>query len=170
MLKKLMLSAGLFLGGFAVALATNSLYWSNGQGFPGTNGPWLGDNFYNINTLFTAQARDTGGGFSPNVSISQTVSQAGCTNAGNDAFIEIKTNATAGALCLPTAIAGKRTTIGNASGVTLTIFSNLVSFTPGTTDTINGAAGSSGYVMAAVNTLAVCAAANNGAWYCSSGK
>lgn len=170
MLKKSAIVLGLFLGGFSTSFAINSLFWTNGTGFPSVNGPWLGDSFYNINSLFTATARDAGGGYAPALSVSQTATQLACTQLPNDAFIEIKGSLGTGSVCLPQAIAGKRTTIANATTQTIDIFGTNTPFTVGTNDTINGVAGSSAYTGLSSGKNAVCFAANNGAWYCISGS
>lgn len=158
----------LVLLGYAGAFATNSYYWSNNQGFPSVTGPWLGDSNYNINSLFTAAARDTGHGFAPNLSVSQTNSQAACTALPNDGFIQITTSASTGAVCLPPAIAGKRVMVANATGQTINFYGSNSPFMVGTQDTVNGVNGNISNFNNPGVALSICIAANNGAWYCKS--
>lgn len=148
------------------AMASQSAFWNNGAVTPG---PWLGDYNFNINRLFSAHAQDNGMGYSPSLSVSQTSGQANCTQLQQDGFIEIKTSASTGYICLPSAIAGKRVSIGNASTQTIDLYSSA---TPGvqggSTDTINGTAGTTPYTGLTNGKSTYCFAANNGAWYCGS--
>lgn len=169
-----------FGGAFALVLlgivahASVSPFWGgNGIGAttgqtPTTAGPWLGDYTFNISNLFVAHSRLAGVGYSPAISASQTSGQANCTQLLNDGLQEIKTSASTGYVCLPTAQAGKMVFIGNASTQTIDIYSSATSFTSGTADTINGTAGTSAYTGLTSGKSAICFAANNGAWYCGS--
>lgn len=159
----------------AFAYANVSPVWSPTPGpgvtngtTPGTNGAWLGDSTFNIYTLWLAIHRGQGAGYSPALSVSQTSGQANCTQLSTDWFQEVKTSASTGYVCLPTAVAGKQVVIGNASGQTIDIYSSAVSFTSGTADTINGTAGTTPYTNLTSGKTSECFAANNGAWYCTS--
>lgn len=152
--------------GFVAAFAANSAFW--GGNTPGTTGPWLGDNNFNINSLYVAHARLAGLGYNPALSVSQTSGQANCTQLNNDALQEVKTSASTGYVCLPTAVSGKVVMIGNASGQTIDIYSSATSYTSGTADKINGTAGTSAYTGLTSGKSTVCFAANNGFWYCGS--
>jgi hypothetical protein len=154
----------LVLLGF-VAHANVSSLWG---GFtPSVTGPWLGDNAININTLWQAASQQIGVTYWPGLSVSQTTTQAGCTQL-NKGFSEVKTSASTGSVCLPTAIAGMDIMIGNASGQTIDIFSSVASYTVGTADTINGTAGTSAYTNLTTGKNVECFTPQNGAWYCSS--
>jgi hypothetical protein len=156
----------LVLIGAIAAFASQSSFWNGGSVTPG---PWLGDYNFNINRLFSAHAQDNGMGYSPSLSVSQTSGQANCTQLQQDGLIEVKTSAGTGYVCLPSAIAGKRTMIGNGSTQTIDLYSSA---TPGVqggaTDTINGTAGTTPYTGLTNGKTAVCIASNNGAWYCGS--
>jgi hypothetical protein len=152
----------------AGAFAAVSPFWNNST--PGVQGPWLGDGNFNIFTLFQSHVQISGVGFNPGISASQTATQAACTVLSNDGLQEVKTSAATGAVCLPRAVAGKVVIIGNATGETIDIFSSATPFVAGTPDTINGNAGTSAYAgLTGSNHVAICSAANNGAWYCMSG-
>lgn len=162
----------------AVVHANVSPLWSNnpfGQtnGSPPsvTGGPWLGDTIFNIGSLFTTGIQqDAGRGFKPGISVSQSSGQANCTQLNSDAFQQLSTSASTGYVCLPTAVAGKRITIANATGQSIDIYSSATSFVAGTADDINGSAGTSAYTgLSSSNAIALCVAANNGFWYCMSG-
>lgn len=147
-----------------VAHATVSSLWNGAT--PGVTGPWLGDSNININTLYQAATQQAGVNYNPALSVSQTTTQAGCTQLKNG-FSEVKTSAATGSVCLPTAIAGLDVMIGNASGQTIDIFGSAATFTPGTQDTINGTAGTSAYTNLTSGKNTECFTPNNGAWYCS---
>lgn len=155
----------LVLIGF-VSHAAVSPYWQSRT--PGVTGAWLGDDTFNLNALWVAQGRDAGRGYTSGISASQTSAQANCTVLNQDAMFEVKTSASTGYVCLPTAVAGKRVMIGNASGQTIDIYSNATSYTSGTADTINGTAGTTAYTGLTSGKSTICFAANNGAWYCGS--
>ena len=160
----------LVLVGFVAAQANVSLFWGYPAGSAGTptQGPWLGDNYYNIYTIFVAHTRLAGVGFLSLTTISQTSAQANCTQLGNDGLIEAKTSASTGYLCLPAAIAGKMVFIGNATGQTIDLYSSATSYLAAGADTINGTIGTTAYTGLTNGKNAVCFAANNGAWYCGS--
>jgi hypothetical protein len=133
-------------------------------------GPWLGDGFLNLGTLLTAYQTSASMQNHAAISASQTLTQAGCTQLDASTMQEIKTSASTGSVCLPTAIAGKEVLIGNATGQTIDIFSSVTSFTSGTADTINGTAGTSAYTgLSGTNHQVQCDAMANGTWYCASG-
>jgi hypothetical protein len=152
----------------AVSMAAVSPYWQSTT--PGTQGPWLGDNNFNIFTLWRAFVTSSGYSFTSGLSVSQTATQVACTQLNTDGIQEVKTSAGTGSVCLPTAVAGKQIYIGNASGQTIDIFASNTPFTVGTADTINGTAGSSAYTGLTNGKNTDCFAAANGAWYCTSGN
>src|ERR1700722_3586443 len=130
---KLLAAARAFGVAFAIALvgaaagfAANSPYWQNNT--PGTTGPWLGDSYFNISTLYQAHARNAGMGYTSGISASQTSGQANCTQINADALFQVKTSASTGYICLQTAVAGKVTMISNPSGQTIDIYSSATSY------------------------------------------
>lgn len=135
---------------------------------PGINGPSLGDFNANIYSIVNAITQNSQMGFSPALSVSQVLGQANCTQLNNNALHEIKTSASTGGVCLPTATAGKEILIGNASGQTINLYSSATSFTTGTQDTINGTAGTTAYTGLTSGKNADCFVPANGAWYCAS--
>lgn len=137
---------------------------------PSVNGPFLGDPNANIYSLTNAVTLNNQMGFHPTLSVSQTATQAGCTQLDNNPLQEVKTSASTGSVCLPTAIAGRQMQIGNASGQTIDIFGSATTFTSGTQDTINGTAGTSAYTGLTTGKNADCFSPANGAWYCTSGS
>lgn len=152
----------------ALAMAGVSPYW--GGGTPGTTGPWLGDTNFNISSLWNAYVTGSGYNFTTSLSVSQTATQVACTQLTSDAIQNITVSAGTGSVCLPTAVGGKQVYISNSTGSTVDIFSSNTSFTPGTTDTINTAAGSSAYTGLTTHKIADCVAVANGAWFCASGS
>lgn len=172
-----------FGAGFALVLlgvfahAVVSPFWSNsGPGTtygnpPSVNGPWLGDQVVNLYTVWRAITWDGGVSVTPAISVSQTSGQANCTQLSNDGFQQITTSASTGYACLPTAQAGKRTTIVMTPAQTLDIYSSAVSFVSGTADTINGTAGTTPYTTnTGSNKTTICIAPANGAWNCVTGS
>lgn len=147
----------------ALAQANISPFW--GTQAPSTNGPWLGDSNFNINTLYLAHERLAGHGYAPSLSVSQTSAQANCTQLGNDGFQQIATSAAAGYVCLPTAQPGKAIMIANATGQTINLYSSATGYA-GTADNINGTVGTTAYTGLTTGKTAICfvPAANN--WYC----
>ena len=137
---------------------------------PGATGPSLGDTNANIYSLTNAITLNNQMGFTSGLSVSQTATQAGCTQLSNNPLQEVKTSAGTGSVCLPTAIAGREYFIGNASGQTIDIFGSATTFVSGTQDTINGTAGTSAYTGLTTGKNAQCFSPTNGAWYCSSGS
>jgi hypothetical protein len=164
-----------FGAGFALVLigaiagfAANSAYWQSQT--PGTTGPWLGDNTFNISTLWMAHVRDAGIAYASGISADQTSGQANCTQLSADGFQQISTSASTGYVCLPTAVSGKRVTIVMVPAQTLDIYSSATSYVSGTADTINGTAGTSAYTTnTGSNRTTICNAVNNGAWNCMTG-
>lgn len=150
------------LGGLAYAAV--SPYWG---AIPGVTGPWLGDSVFNINSIWTAYNRDAGHGAASITVISQVGGQANCTQLPNDAFIELKTSASFGGVCLPSAIMGKGVHVGNATGQTISMYTSATSAVSGTADTINGTVGTTPYTTLTSGKSSDCFAANTGAWYCS---
>ena len=160
-------SFALVLLGF-VAFSATSPYWQNNT--PGVTGPWLGDNYFNIYTIWRAYVTAGGMSYTSGISASQTSGQANCTVLNSDAMQEIKTSASTGYVCLPTAVAGKEVLIGNATGQTIDLYSNATSYVAGTADTINGTAGTTPYTgLSGSNYQVQCDAIANGAWYCAAG-
>jgi hypothetical protein len=135
---------------------------------PGVQGPYLGDSQTNLYTIVQAIQQDSGRNSTVALSVSQTATQAGCTQLDLNGLQEVKTSAGTGNVCLPTAVAGKVVRIGNASGQTINIFGSARTFTPGTQDTINGTAGTTAYTGLTSGKTALCAAIANGTWYCGS--
>lgn len=171
------LAIGLVLSWVVAAVATVSPFWS--QGGPGTTngttpstvGPWLGDNIFNVYTLWLSHHQGSGYGFSAALSISQTTGQANCTVLNNDKFQQVTTSAATGYVCLPTATAGKELAIAMVPAQTLDIYSSNTPFVVGTADTINGTAGSTAYTSnTGSNRTTTCRAFANGAWNCVTGN
>lgn len=137
---------------------------------PTSNGPSLGDLNANIYSIVQAITQNSQGGATSGLSVSQTLTQAGCTQLDSNAMQQVKTSASTGSICLPTAVAGKNVLIGNASGQTINIYSSANSFVSGTQDTINGTAGTTAYTGLTSGKNSDCFAPANGAWYCTSGN
>lgn len=135
---------------------------------PGVQGPWLGDFQTNLFTVVQAIQQDNGRNSHVGLSVSQTATQAACTQLDLNGLQEVTTSAGTGSVCLPTAVAGKVVRIGNATTQTIDIFTSVASFTSGTADTINGTAGTSAYTGLTNGKIALCAAISNGKWYCGS--
>lgn len=151
------------------AHAAVSPYWQSRS--PGVTGAWLGDDTFNINGIWRAYTFDSGKSFTSAISASQTATQAGCTQLSADAFQQVTTSAATGSVCLPTAVAGKTTTIVMTPAQTLDIFSSATSYVSGTQDTINGTAGTSAYTSnTGSNKTTTCFAVANGAWNCVTGS
>jgi hypothetical protein len=155
----------LVLLGFLTAQGTQSLFWNNST--PTTLGPWLGDPNINVGQLWTAYTTSQGLSYHAGLSVSQTSAQANCTQLDNSALQEVKTSASTGYICLPVAYAGRDVLIANPTTQTIDIYSSAVSFTPGTTDTINGTAGTTPYTSLTTGKNTECFSPANGAWYCS---
>ncbi len=160
----------LVLLGFLAAQANISPFWDGGHTTPGTTGPWLGDVTFNIWNIFRAIARDDGHGFAPSLSVSQTDTQAGCTQLNADAFQQISTSASTGSVCLPAGSAGRRVTISNVTTQTIHIYGNATATVSGTPDSINGTAGSSAYAGLTTGKMSICSTVNAGIWFCISGS
>lgn len=137
---------------------------------PNVPGPSIGDANANIYSLTNAITLNNQLGFHSGLSVSQTATQAGCTQLDANPLQEVKTSASTGSICLPTAVAGKQIQIGNASGQTIDIFGSATTFTSGTQDTINGTAGTSAYTGLTTGKNADCFSPTNGVWYCTSGS
>jgi hypothetical protein len=140
---------------------------------PSTPGPFLGDFGNNLYTITQNYLAGSGHGATNLGSVSQTATQAACTQIGvsgqNDSTLyQVTTSAGTGSVCLPTAIAGRIVYVTNATGQTIDLFSNVVSYTSGTADTINTSAGTGAYTGLTTHKMAVCVAAVNGAWFCGS--
>ena len=155
--------------GAVAGFATNSAVWQNNT--PSVTGPWLGDSYFNIYTLWRAHTQDSGHNFVPSISASQTSGQANCTQLAADALMQISTSASTGYVCLPTAVGGKIVSIAMVPAQTLDIYSSATSYVSGTADTINGTAGSTAYTAnTGTNKQTICFAPNNGAWSCLTGS
>ena len=159
---------GLVLLG-AASMALVSPFWNGST--PTSLGPWLGDNNISLGTLWTAYTTSAGYNATGALSVSQTTTQAGCTQLNSDAMQQVKTSASTGSVCLPPAISGKQIYIGNATTQTIDIFSSA---TPGVqggaTDTINGTAGTSAYTGLTSGKNTDCFAPAAGFWNCTSGS
>ena len=172
-MKKFVALARAFGAAFALVLlgmaaqANVATIWNNTTA--SVTGPWLGDSYINIGNLYTAVTQITGINFNPALSVSQTTTQAACTQLQRG-FSEVKTSAATGSVCLPTAIAGTNVLIGNASGQTIDIFGSASTAISGTQDTINGTTGTTAYAGLTSGKNADCFAPANGAWYCTSGN
>lgn len=136
---------------------------------PGINGPSLGDTVTNLFTLTQSYVGALNLNFSPAVVAGPAATQATCFAIFNP-HNNVITSAANGALCLPTAFAGRDVLIGNASGQTLNIFGSNQPFVPGVQDTINGTTGSTAYASVITGKNAECFAPANGVWYCSAGN
>ena len=137
---------------------------------PGQTGPSMGDTNANIYSLTNAITLNNQLGFHSGLSVSQTTTQAACTQLDNNPQQEVKTSASTGSVCLPTAFAGRQIQIGNATTQTIDLFGSAATFVSGTQDTINGTAGTSAYTGLTSGKNADCFSPANGAWYCSSGS
>lgn len=169
-------SFGLVMLG-AVVMAGVSPFW--GGSTPTSFGPWLGDNNINIGNLWRAHVGQQFMSFNSGLSVSQTNTQAACTQLNNEAMQEVTTSAGTGSVCLPTAFGGKNVLIGNASGQTISLYGApatscttqfACSFVPGTQDTINGTTGSTAYTGLSTGKNVDCFSPANGKWYCSAGN
>src|SRR5271154_4331990 len=107
----------LVLMGCVFALAATSPYW--GSMNPSVTGAWLGDANFNIYTLWVAHNHNAGLSYTSLTTISQTSTQANCTQLTADGVFAATTSASTGYVCLPTAVAGKITMISNPSGHTI---------------------------------------------------
>ena len=152
------------LGGVYMAQANYSSWWNNAAP-PSVTGPWLGDNNFNIHSLFMAISNNEGRNFWPALSVSQTAAQANCTQL-NPGYSQITVSAGAGYVCLPTAYGGREVKVVNGTSQTVNVYSSAASFTRGTTDTINGTAGTTLYAGMTTGLLMVCIAPANGVWNC----
>ena len=158
-----------YLGPVLAILALGASYALAAQlPLPAVNGPYLGDEQNNLWQLTTAYETSSGLQSTSGLSVSQTSAQANCTQLGSAALQEIKTSASTGYVCLPTAFSGRVIRIGNATGSTIDIYSSATSFTSGTTDTINTVAGTTAYTGLTTHISTTCFAPTNGAWYCAS--
>src|SRR5271154_1024616 len=92
----------LVLMGCVFALAATSPYW--GSMTPSVTGAWLGDANFNIMTLWQANNRNAGHAYTSLTTISQTSTQANCTQLNDDAVFNATTSASTGYLCLQTAV------------------------------------------------------------------
>lgn len=141
--------------------------------YPSVNGPFLGDSFNNLYTITQAYVTGSGLGAADLGSISQTSGQANCTQIGvsgqqQSTLHRATTSASTGYVCLPTARAGTIIYIANVTGQTVDLYSNAVSFTPGTADKINGTAGTTAYTALTSSVHYVtCFSPVNGNWYCA---
>ena len=157
------------LGALAGVLATPTTL-----PLPSIPGPFLGDFGNNLYTISQQYLAGQGHGALDLGSVSQTSGQANCTQIGvrgaNDSMLfRVTTSAAAGYVCLPTAVAGRVVFISNATGQTINLYSNAVSFLTGTADTINTVAGTTLYAGLVTHATSICAAPVNGAWFCHTG-
>jgi hypothetical protein len=156
-------SVVLLSGWFAFAVIQNSA----------PNGPFLGDGNVNLYSLLNAITQDNQMGFQSVSTVSQTLTQAACTQL-NTTFpmVNVISGASAGtgSLCLPTATAGREFYIGNATGQTLDLFGSATTAVSGTQDTINGTAGTSAYTGLTNGKNSNCFAPAAGVWFCTSGS
>lgn len=167
-----------FLKGFAGALAGAALGFCAAAlavpttlPLPGINGPSIGDPLSNLYTLTSSYLAGSGYGAADLGSISQTSAQANCTSiASNNSSMlhQATTSASTGYVCLPTAFPGKVVWIANKTGQTVDLYSNATSYVPGTTDKINGTAGTTAYTGLTSGKTAVCIVPVGGLWYCGS--
>ena len=138
---------------------------------PAQTGPYLGDSTVNLYTLTNAIGSDNQLAYTTVTGISTTtVSQATCTTIGNSptpgaipapAAIYLASTATAatGAVCLPTAYAGRELYIYNNTGQTVNFYSNLTSV-GAATDTINNVAGTTALAVVTIGANAGAAVVN----------
>lgn len=177
---------------------------------PSVQGPYLGDTSFpgnpgvNFYTLWNAISSDNQIAYQTVTGISTTVGQTTCTQIGNTpiagqapqpAVLYLSTVATAatGAVCLPTAFAGRELYIYNNTGQTINLYASSTSVIGGgTLDTINTVAGATAFAVpqatatigaagaGVVNCISTPAAAagvaptglavNGGAWACQRGN
>lgn len=135
---------------------------------PGVNGPTLGDANSNLYSIIEGYTAGRGVGVSASISASQSSTQANCTQLSQapQYLIANVTGASTTYVCLPTAFSGRMQLIWMNVSQTLDIYSSAVSFTPGTTDTINTTAGTTPYTSNTGKKLTLCYAYANGAWAC----
>ena len=137
---------------------------------PGDTGPSLGDPSANIYSLTNAITLNNQMGYTSGISVSQTSAQANCTQLNNNPLQEIKTSASTGYVCLPTATPGRQMQIGNATTQTIDIYGSAATFVSGTQDTINGTTGTTPYTGLTSGKNADCFSPTGGAWYCTAGS
>lgn len=137
---------------------------------PGSgNGPGLGDPLANIYTIIEGYTMGRGVAVSSSLSVSQSSGQSNCTQLSQQPsylVAYVGTSSSTGYVCLPTAFSGRVQVIWMNLAQTLDIYSSAVSFTPGTTDTINTTAGSTPYTANTGKKMTICYAVQNGAWAC----
>lgn len=154
-------SFGLVLLGFIVANASALVPAA-------VNGPWLGDNLSNIWSLTNAHILGSGYGVGNAITtIDQSSGQSNCTATGNANMLHyLKTSASTGYICLPTANSGRFILYLNATGQTIDVYGSNTSFVPGTQDTINGTTGSTAYTAMVSGKNLLCFSPANGLWAC----
>lgn len=171
-MRDFLLSLAGTLTAFALAFAgVSALATPTSLPLPSINGPSIGDPLSNLYVFTSAYLAGNGYGASDLGSVSQTSGQSNCTSiASQNASMlhQVTTSAATGYVCLPTAYPGKVVTIYNATGQTIDIYSNAVSFVSGTTDKINETAGSTAYTGLTTHKTLVCTAAVGGHWGCGS--
>lgn len=155
-----------FGAGFALVVLGFLTAFAAQLPLPAVNGPYLGDQLNNLYAITNAYIQGSGHGLHAGLSVSQTATQAACTQLDSNVFQEVKTSAGTGSVCLPAAVSGKFIFIGNAAGQTIDLFGSATPFVSGTQDTINGTAGTSAYTGVTTGKSAICWAPANGAWYC----
>jgi len=133
---------------------------------PAIQGPYLGDFGNNLYAITQAYGQGQGHFVTSGLSVSQTNTQAACTNlSSGDIFQQITTSASTGSACLPAAAAGRMIFVLNATGQTVDLYGNAAAG-----DTINQVAGSTAYAGLTTGKLAICAAAVAGKWNCGTGS
>jgi hypothetical protein len=164
--------AGALTGGLLL-LASFALATPTTLPLPSVQGPFLGDFGNNLYTLTQSYIAGQGLGATDLGSVSQTSGQANCTAIGvsgmnYSTLHRVTTSASTGYVCLPTALAGRIVYIANATGQTIDLYSNAVSYTSGTADTINTTAGTTAYTGLTTHKMTICQSPVNGAWFCGS--
>ena len=110
------------LGGVYMAQANFAGQWNNAAP-PSVNGPWLGDNNFNLYRLWLAIAHNEGRDFWPAISVSQTAAQANCTQL-NPGYSQVTVSAGAGYVCLPTAYGGREVKVVNGTTQTINVYTS----------------------------------------------
>ena len=156
-------SLGVLLASLAVATAAS-------LSLPAVNGPYLGDQIDNLYGIYQAFIQTAGHGATSVTTISQTSTQANCTQLGSNSLQQLKTSASTGYVCLPTALQGKVVMISNATGQSIDIYGSATEAVSGTEDYINGTIGTTAYTgLTSSEALTICMSPVNGFWYCISG-
>lgn len=167
-MKKIILFARSFGAAFALVLLGFLAAQSAALVPAAVNGPWLGDNLTNLWSLTNAHILGSGYGVGNAITtIDQSSGQSNCTATGNVNMLHyLKTSASTGYICLPTANSGRFILYLNATGQTIDVYGSNTSFVPGTQDTINGTTGSTAYTAMVSGKNLLCFSPANGLWAC----